>query len=84
MADYMAEGEREKENIIKNAHEMAERIKTQADLAIQQEVKTAKEDLMKEIADLAATKAEDLIRENINDQDQERLVEEYLGKVVQN
>jgi len=44
----------------------------------------AKDDLVREIAEMSATMAEDLVRRNINDKDQQRLVEEYLDKVVQN
>ena len=84
LAEYAAEGEEEKKKIIAHAEEMAERIQTQAEAAVAQEVKAAKADLVREIADMSAAKAEELIRRNINDKDQERLVEEYIGKVVQN
>ncbi|MFH1091392.1 MAG: F0F1 ATP synthase subunit B, partial [Pseudomonadota bacterium] len=82
IADYVREGEREKENIISNARQMAERIQRQAQIAIAQEIKSAKSDLTKEIAEKSAAMAEELIKKNIDDHDQERLVEEYLDKVV--
>ena len=81
---YVKEGEEEKEKIIAHAEEMAERIKNQAEVTIGLEIGSAKAELMREIADLSATMAEDLIKKNINTQDQERLVEEYLEKVVHN
>ena len=84
MADYVRDGEAEKEKIVAHAHEMAERIKKQAEVTISNEIEAAKNDLMNEIAGMSAAMAEDLIRKNINSQDQERLVEEYLSKVVQN
>ena len=84
MADYAKEGEEEKKKIIAHAHELAERIKKQAELTISQEINAAKTDLRREIADLSASMAEDLIKKNIDDQDQKRLVEEYLEKVVRN
>ena len=84
MADYVRDGEAEKEKIVAHAHEMAERIKKQAEVTISNEIEAAKNDLMSEIAGMSAAMAEDLIRKNINSQDQERLVEEYLSKVVQN
>lgn len=84
MTEYIQEGEEEKAKIIAQAHIMAERIKAQAEVAIDQEVKAAKADLIEEIGGMAAGMAEDMIKKNINDQDQMRLVEEYLDKVVQN
>ena len=84
IAEYIQEGEDEREKIIANAHALAERIKVQAEATIDQEIKAAKTELVKEIADMSSGLAERLIRKNINDQDQERLVEEYLSKVVRN
>lgn len=84
LRQYAQIGEEEKEKIIANAQEMAERIKQQAEITIRQEINRAKADLVREIADMSASMAEDLIKKNINDQDQQRLVEDYLEKVVQN
>ncbi len=84
MADYIRSGEDEKNKIIAGAQDMADRIKKQAEVTIQQEISKAKEELTREIAEMSASMAEDLVRKNINDQDQQRLVEEYLNKVVQN
>ncbi|MBU2549077.1 MAG: F0F1 ATP synthase subunit B [Proteobacteria bacterium] len=83
MGEYMAEGEEEKRKIIAHANQMAERIKQQAEMSISQEIKKAKDELTREIAEMSAAMAEDMIRKNINDKDQQRLVEEYLEKVVQ-
>ena len=84
LAEYVADGEKEKEKIIANAEDMSSRIQAQAEKAIAQEIKKAKDDLKQEIAELSASMAEELVKNNINDQDQERLVEEYLDKVVTN
>jgi len=84
LADYIKEGENEKAKILAHAQEMAERIKEQSELTIQQEIKQAKDDLKREIAAMSASMAEELIKKNINKKDQRRLVEEYLKKVVQN
>lgn len=83
IAEYIKGGQEEKEKIIANAHEMADRIKQQAEVTIQQELKAAKDGLMREIADMSASMAEDMIRKNINEDDQRRLVEEYITKVVE-
>jgi len=84
LADYVKEGESEKAKILAHAQEMAERIREQSELTIQQEIKQAKDGLKKEIAAMSASMAEELIKKNINKKDQRRLVEEYLKKVVQN
>ncbi|MBW1709142.1 MAG: ATP synthase F0 subunit B [Deltaproteobacteria bacterium] len=84
IAEYIKDGEKEKEKIIVNAREIAARIQQQAEVAIKQEVQQAKAELKREIADLAASQAEEIIKNNIDAQDQERLVEEYLDKVVPN
>jgi F-type H+-transporting ATPase subunit b len=83
MAEYIKEGEEEKEKIIANANEMADRIQKQAEVTIEQEVKSAKTELRQEIAEMSAAMAEELIKENIDQDDQQRLVAEYLDKVVQ-
>jgi F-type H+-transporting ATPase subunit b len=82
VAEYRREGEEEREKIIAHAREMAARIEEQGQQAVEQEVKEAKAALMREIADASASMAEDMIKKNINEKDQERLVEEYLTKVV--
>ena len=84
IAEYIRLGEEEKVKIIAHAHTLAERIREQADKSIAQEVAQAKVELKREVAIQAAAMAEELIRKNINDRDQVRLVEEYLDKVVQN
>lgn len=84
LAEYIKSGEAEREKIISGAQEMAERIRQQADIAIQQEIKKAKDELTREIAELSASMAEDLVKKSINEEDQQRLVAEYLNKVVQN
>jgi len=79
---FIKQGEVEKEKIIKQAKESAERIKAQAGLYVQHELDKAKKELQKEIADLAVQMAEDIIRKNLNEQDHHKLISEYLEKVV--
>lgn len=83
LAEFRAQGEREKEKIIQNAKTLAERIKSQAQFTIDQETKQAKAELRREVAELSANLAEDLLKQNINAEDQSRLVNEYLDKVGQ-
>ena len=84
MAEFVKEGQDEKAKIIANAEVMAERVKVQAEKTIDLEIKSAKAELVAEIAGMSANMAEELVKKNINESDQKRLVEEYLKKVVQN
>jgi F-type H+-transporting ATPase subunit b len=83
MEQFRAEGEAEKEKIIEKAEMVAARIKEMAALSIEQETKKAAQELRKEVAEQATQMAEELIRKEITPTDQNKLVEEYLQKVVE-
>jgi F-type H+-transporting ATPase subunit b len=72
------EGQAEKERIIKEAKKEAELIKKQAEIIAEQEVKKAKQELRREVARLSLERAEKIIKENIDDKDQARLIKEYI------
>jgi len=77
----VAQGEAEKERIIEEASRAAEDIKRQAEMAIQHELAEAKLNLREEVANQAVVMAEELIRKNLQDTDQVKLIEDYLAKV---
>lgn len=77
------EGELEKERIIAEAKAMAEKIREQANQAANQEILQAKLELRREAARLSVQLAEQNLKEKINKADQDRLVGEYLTKVVE-
>lgn len=83
LAEFRQQGEREYEKILANAKLLAERVKSQAQFTIEQETAQAKAELRKEVAELSAGVAEDLLKQNINADDQARLVGEYMTKVQQ-
>jgi F-type H+-transporting ATPase subunit b len=83
IAEYVQEGEAEKSKIIEAAQKQADYLKQQAQLTIQQEIKSARESLQEEIADLTVAAAEDILRKNIKAKDQDRLVQEFIAKVVE-
>lgn len=83
LKSFTEQGEAEKEKIITQAHEAAERIKAQAEFYVRQELAKAKTELQTEVADMAVKMAEDLIRKNLNEEDHHRLISEYLERVVQ-
>ncbi|RLB00059.1 MAG: ATP synthase F0 subunit B, partial [Deltaproteobacteria bacterium] len=80
--EYIEEGEREKQKIIEAANKQAQYIKEQAQFAIRQEVKTAKADLQREIAEMTVKTAEEILRKNIKKKDHDRLIDEFRKKVV--
>ena len=83
IAEYIKEGEAEKAKIVEQAKLTGQRIEEQARWTIQQEIKKAKMELQAEVADLATAMAEDVIRKNMNEDDEKRLVDEYIEKVVE-
>jgi len=82
MAEYVRQGEEAKVRILKEAESAADKMKAQAQKNIESEIQRAKAQLQEEILDKALAKAEALIKEKINTDDQEKLVDEYLAKVV--
>ncbi|MBU5611729.1 F0F1 ATP synthase subunit B family protein [Geomonas azotofigens] len=81
-ANMKREGELEKERIIAEAKDAAARIKAQAEAAATQEVLKAKDELRAEAARLAVELAEQKIKQNIAKGDQDKLVGDYISKVV--
>jgi F-type H+-transporting ATPase subunit b len=77
----IAQGEAEKERIINEANRAAEDIKRQAEMAIQHELAEAKLKLRADVANQAVVMAEELIRKNLHEADQVKLIEDYLAKV---
>ncbi|MFH2012195.1 MAG: F0F1 ATP synthase subunit B [Pseudomonadota bacterium] len=80
---FRKEGLAEKERIIENAKREAEKINKQAIQRIEQEAARAKLMIRKELADLIVKNASDLISKEQNDNDNERIVKEYIEKVVE-
>ena len=73
----------EKVRMIAEATAMAEKIKEQARQLAGQEVQKARTLLRQEAAHLAVELAEKKIKENITKKDQDKLVGDYLSKVVE-
>jgi F-type H+-transporting ATPase subunit b len=82
IAEYVRQGEEAKARILKEAESAADKLEEQAKKNIENEFKQAKEQLQAEIVEKALVKAEEMVREKISPEDQERLVDEYLAKVV--
>ncbi len=82
IAQYVQQGEDAKAKIIKEAEIAAQKLEEQARRNIEHEFKKTREKLREEVLEQALTKAEEIIKTRISDKDQERLVDEYLDKVV--
>jgi F-type H+-transporting ATPase subunit b len=83
LQEYIEQGEKEKAKIIANAEKAAAEIREQTDIAIEQEIKSAKTELQREIAELSVTAAEAMLKEKIGDKDQQKLVDDFMKKVVE-
>lgn len=83
VTELVAEGEIERQKIIDAAHRQAEYIKEQAQIAIQQEIKSARKSLQEEIGELSVAAAEEVLRNNIRPEDQDRLIRDFMTKVVE-
>ncbi len=79
---YIKQGEEAKIRILAQAKEEAAKLEDMAKRTIELEFKTAKVELKKEITEKAIIEAEKLIQSSISSEDQDRLVGEYLEKVV--
>ena len=75
------EGELERERILANAKEMAEKITQEAQKAADNEIAKARVELRREASRMAIEIAEDMLTKNISGDDQKRLVDEYMQKV---
>lgn len=78
---FKADGARERDRIIAEAHERANQLIEQADTAVEREVQAAKDRLRQQVVEMAAKKAEEIIASAIDDKDQKRLVNDFIGKV---
>ena len=76
------EAEREKERMRQETEALVAKLQQQARQMADQEVATAQRSLRNEAARLAVEVAERLVTENVSDTDRQRMVENYLEKVV--
>lgn len=80
--DYVKQGNEAKDRILKEAESSAEKLKAQARRNIEHEFEQAKLKLQAEIFETSLQKAEEIIKDKISADDQDRIVDEYLKKVV--
>jgi F-type H+-transporting ATPase subunit b len=80
--EYIRQGNEAKARILEEAKLSADKLEEQAHRNIEHEFKQAKLNLQKDILEKALVKAEALITDKITAEDQDKLVDEYLDKVV--
>ena len=80
--DYIKQGNEAKQRILKEAESSAEKLKAQARRNIEHEFEQAKLTLQEEIVESSLEKAEEILKNKISEDDQNRIVDEYLKKVV--
>lgn len=81
---YKEQGEALRQKILQEAEAAAAKLEDQALRNIEHEFKQAKLRLEQEVLEKAIAKAEEQLTKKITDQDQDKLIEEYLTKVVTN
>ena len=75
--------EQEAAGIVADAEATATRIRANAHVAVESEVRRARDRLRAEAGELAVTLASELLRQQVTDADRDRLVDEFVSKVEQ-
>ncbi|SHN54644.1 ATP synthase F0 subunit B [Desulfovibrio litoralis] len=83
-AEYKAQGEMIKKNIIAKAEATAKQITEQAKLTAENELALAIEEIRSEVADLVVENTEKMLKAKLNSEAQEKIIDNYITKVVLN
>ena len=79
---YIKQGNEAKAKILKEAEQTAEKLRVQARRNIEHEFAKAKQKLQQEIVESSLQMAEESLKKEITNQDQDKLIDEYINKVV--
>jgi F-type H+-transporting ATPase subunit b len=79
---YIQQGNEAKAKILKEAEATAEKLQVQAKRNIEHEFDKARQELQREVVEKSLIQAEEMLKKAITDEDQDKLVNEYLDKVV--
>ncbi|MDL2260435.1 ATP synthase F0 subunit B [Deltaproteobacteria bacterium OttesenSCG-928-K17] len=82
IAKYERQGQKEAERIIAEAKLSAEAIVQKTQAAMELEIKAARQTLTREIVRLSTQAATELVKSNINQDDQKRLTSEFMDQVA--
>ena len=81
-SEYERQGKEARARIIEEAKAAAQKLEEQAKRNIEYEMNSARERLQAEVIEKALLKAESRLKERVTVADQDRLIDEYLAKVV--
>lgn len=81
LAQYERMGQKEADRIIAEAKATSEAIVQKAQASMELEIKAARQTLLAEVVRLSTQAATDLVKNNINDEDQKRLTSEFMSQV---
>ena len=84
IADFTKQGETMKAGIIDNAHAAAKRIKEQAEMTAANERNAALKSIRAEVAELVIDAAEKALAGKLSTEEHNKLINDYLTKVVLN
>jgi F-type H+-transporting ATPase subunit b len=79
--DFRAQGEHERERIVREANERRDRMRRDAELLLAQELKQMQGDLMRETVDAALVAANELVAARITRDDHDRMAETFLTQL---
>ena len=79
---YIKQGNEAKAKILKEAEQTAEKLQAQARRNIEHEFDKAKQKLQQEVVESSLQMAEESLKKEITAQDQDKLIDEYINKVV--
>ncbi|PIE72856.1 MAG: ATP synthase F0 subunit B [Deltaproteobacteria bacterium] len=77
----VAQAEVEKKKILEKAEAAADELKRSAEQAVNNEIVEARKQLRAEVAEKAAVMAEEIVKKNLNRDDQKLIIENYLARV---
>jgi F-type H+-transporting ATPase subunit b len=80
-ASTLRAAEAERDRMLADARVTADRIRQSASAVAERELRMAQESLRREAADLAIELAAKILREQVNDGDRTRLVDEFIGRI---
>jgi F-type H+-transporting ATPase subunit b len=78
LAEYRQMGETERDRIVADAQRQAEKIRTDAEQTVQNEIRKAREALEAEVVQIAVGMAEERLKERLDAGAQARLLDAYL------
>lgn len=79
--EYHAQGEREKDRMVEAAKRQVEKMRADAELTIEQEVKKAVATLQEQAVEMALSEARKKAQERLDQSAQDKLFDDYLGQL---